>query len=154
MTHVTPFYEGDLVTSVRLGDEPRQGTLIAIASQDAAWVKWEPGLGEVTGVLELVDLYDVTPSASYIAAPTPVVTVRTVHASTGSHGVVDYLAATGQLEDWPRIAEQALNFVIGKLRASASMDLPYEELPQEHVETVLHTAALRLLRDAVTPEVA
>lgn len=142
----TPFYEGDQVSSVG-GDAV--GKLISVASQSAAWVNWESGS---RSGLDLVDLRDIEP-IQVVAAPRQVVaTVRSVYAAQGGDGVVDFLAASGQLGDWPLIAEGALNFVVGRLRGSLSMDLPYEELSDDAREDVLHTAALRLLRDAVTPE--
>lgn len=146
--NVTPFYEGTTVAYIG-PDAPATGTLMAFASSTAAHVKWSSG--PRTGQIDMVDLYDLTPTASQAALESPRITafsVRRVMNSEGTPGVLNYLASAQQLATWPGIAQEALEFVEARLRSDPSMELAYEQLRPEEVDSLAALGAQVLLRDA------
>jgi hypothetical protein len=154
--HVTAFYEGDSVAYV--GDaldgiEPATGTLMAFASSRAAHVKWLTG--QRTGEIDIVDIYDLMPTASVASLVSPTITatsVRQVHAAEGCEGVLNYLANAQQLGGWPDIAKAAHAFVTSAIKADASMELVWEQLGPDEVDKVASLAATVLLRDSFSEE--
>jgi hypothetical protein len=150
----TALYEGDSVSYV--GDaldgiEPASGTLMYFASRDAAHVRWTSGAR--AGQIDLVDVYDLMPTASQAALQAPIITtisVRRVMNAEGEEGVINFLARAKRLDTWEQIAHDALQFVQGRLKVDASLDLAYEQLHPEEVERVVALGAQVLLRDAFT----
>jgi hypothetical protein len=152
MSGYTALYEGDSVSYV--GDaldgiEPAQGKIMAFASAHAAHVMWTTGAR--TGQIDMVDVYDLMPCASEAAlasASLSATAVSRVYAAEGETGVVNYLASAKQIDTWPTIAKDTLEFVVGRLKADASMELPWEQLTPDQVEKVATLAATVLLRDS------
>jgi hypothetical protein len=68
----------------------------------------------------------------------------------GEEGVINFLARAKRLDTWEQIAHDALQFVQGRLKVDASLDLAYEQLHPEEVERVVALGAQVLLRDAFT----
>lgn len=156
MSGTTSFYEGDTVAYV--GDAldgiaPASGTLLAFASSSAAHVKWTSG--PHLGQIEIVDLYDLMPTASVAALESPQITahsVRRVMNAEGETGVLNFLSSARQLDTWPTIAADALDYVTGRLKADTSMELVWEQLRPDEVEKVAALAAVVLLRDSLPEE--
>lgn len=152
------FYEGDHVDYVGDGLDgipTAQGKITAFASHVAAHVEWLSGAR--VGEIDIVHLRDLEKSASVASLESPRMTatsVRRVFNAEGETGVLRYLAATGQLETWDKIAEEALRYVTGRLQVDMSMELAYECLTQPEAERIVASAAAALLRDKFSGEVS
>jgi hypothetical protein len=154
--HYTSLYEGDLVAYV--GDaldgiEPAQGRIMAFASSRDAHVMWTTG--SRVNQIDVINVYDLMPVASVASLESAKLTatsVRHVYNVEGETGVLNYLSSTAQLVTWPDIAAEVLEFVTGKLKADASMELCWEQLEPEQVSKVAALAATVLLRDSFGPE--
>lgn len=148
----TVFLEGDHVDYVGDGLDgipPAQGRIMAFASKTAAHVEWTSGPRQ--GGIDMVSIYDLEKSASIATVQAPTVSagvlVRRVMHREGSTGVLRYLSALNQLSGWEDIAAEVIGFVEAKLRSDASMDLPYETLTADEIDSLVRTSALVLLRD-------
>jgi hypothetical protein len=126
------FYVGDHVDY--LGDgldgiPAAPGKIMLFASVTAAHVEWLDG--PRTGQIDIVDCRDLEKSASVASMEAPRLTatsMRRVYNAEGEQGVLRYLSAIGHLDSWDKIADEALAYVLGRLKVDLSMELPYEQL--------------------------
>lgn len=138
----TGFYEGDDVSYVGTAMPPAHGKLLSAASETAAYVKWVTGAR--AGQIDVYSLHDLQPTAQLA----PHHAVRQVMASGGEAGVLNHLASTRALENWPAIATDVLRYTAELIRVDSSMETPHEQLDPAEFERVLALASRALLRDA------
>lgn len=150
---MTIFNEGahvDYVGDGRDGIPAAAGRIMALASSSAVHVRWDDGPRR--GKIDLVSVWDLEKSASEVAliAPTQITShsVRRVMNTDGEAGVLNFLSAAKRIDTWTGIAKEALDYVERALRADASMDLAYEQLRADEVDSVVSLAARTLLAQA------
>lgn len=74
--------------------------------------------------------------------------VRRIADQQGVAGVLNVMADSGHLANFPQIADEAWNFIQGRIRADAAIRAVAEELPDEDAEALYATATAALIRDA------
>lgn len=152
----TVFSEGDHVDYLGDGADgipPARGRIMAVASQHGVHVKWLTG--PRVDRIDMVSIYDLEKSASAVVTDAPVITATSVWRAMkddGEAGVLTFLAAAKQTDTWTDIARDTLEFVEARLRADASMELPYEQLTDDQVERVVSLGARTLLAQAFGQE--
>ncbi len=144
---LTAFYEGDTVNYTGVSMPPAHGKLLHFASASHAYVKWENGVRP--GEIDIVNIYDLQPvTAAQATTVNPHTAVKAAMAAEGEIGVINHLATVSELSEWPDIAADVLAYTAGRIRASASMETPHEQLDSIQFERVLALASRVLLRDA------
>jgi hypothetical protein len=147
---MTALYEGDTVSYVGTAMPPAHGKLLFFASQRAAHVKWADGVRQ--GEIDLIDIHDLSPvtAGAVIGEADPMGHTACVRAleAEGPPGVLNFLVASKQVENWPDIATDVLGYVEARIRADGSMDMPNEQLTHEDFDRVVRLASRVLLRDA------
>jgi len=144
------FFEGDTVSYVGTAMPPAHGKLLYFASSSAAHVKWAEGVRQ--GEIDLIDLYDLMPvtSGAAIAQVDPMgyTACKRAMENDGAEGVLNFLVASKQIDNWQRIARDVLAYAEQRIRRDVSMDMPYEQLNGEDYERIVGLSTRVLLRDA------
>lgn len=160
------FHEGQLVTSIGDGSDGvplgTRGRILMLAS-GAGHVRWSDGprAGEVTFLPQLEDAIAPAPANAREAAADgdllidslefgPVHHTGARHAlATGGYGACfQALASSGAFADMGSVAEEALAYVEGRLRRSASLHQYLAELDEEDQQEIYRLASQSLLTEA------
>lgn len=160
------FHEGQTVTSIGDGSDGvplgSQGHILLLASAAAGHVQWTTGprTGEVTFCPQLED--QVAPAVSRQASAQPdlledSLEYGTLHRSGARHALAtgglgacfQVLASTGAFSEVGALGDDALAYVEGQLRRSASLAEHLAELDEEDRHEVYRLASRKLLAEAL-----
>lgn len=130
-----------------LGDE---GVIVAVG-HTASYVKWQTG--ERAGSFIETSHLDIAPMAGRVdvdlmGGGLVSFSVRDMHSSRGTQGLLDALNAEGHLANFEEIAMQSAQVASSLIRSDPSMAEVIAQLDQHDADELVSCAVVALFRDA------